>query len=479
VLAHFDIVVITAVLSMVLWVRIAEATPAVGHRPLVAEAALPSEAPSGPSYPLVSIHLPCRNEPPEVVIATVQSLLALDYPRFEVVVVDNNTTDDRLWRPLEAFCATAGPKVKFFHVERLEGFKAGALNYALERSDPATLLVALVDADYIVDPSWLKTVVPFFARADVAGVQAPQAYRDFEGDTFRRLERDEYLGFFRIGMVQRNEANAIIEHGTMLVLRRSVLEAVGRWATWCIVEDAELGLRILAAGHRLIYFNRELGWGLVPPTFREYARQRERWAYGAVRIVAHHWRQVLGLRPGLTWRQRYHFLGGWLPWFAEVLHPVFSLMAAFVAGVILLDRRAAPALEYAYPLIGFTGLVALSTTLAYRARVGTSWRRTLAILAIGAALTPTIARSVLRGVLSSRFAFNITAKVARAQLPLAPRYRRGLAIAVNGGMGLILVGSAALLVATFGWQLGPTLWATALVCQSMPSAFAAWCHYRY
>ena len=71
----------------------------------------------------------------------------------------------------------------------------------------------------------------------------------------------EYRGFFYIGMITRNERNAIIQHGTMTLIRRRVLDEVGGWAEWCITEDAELGLRILAQGHEAVYVPRSSGRG--------------------------------------------------------------------------------------------------------------------------------------------------------------------------------------------------------------------------
>ena len=63
----------------------------------------------------------------------------------------------------------------------------------------------------------------------------------------------EYAGFFNIGMVQRNEYNAIIQHGTMTMIRKSALLEVGNWAEWCICEDSELGLRLYEAGYDSVY----------------------------------------------------------------------------------------------------------------------------------------------------------------------------------------------------------------------------------
>jgi exo-beta-1,3-glucanase (GH17 family) len=135
--------------------------------------------PSAPQ-PFVSIHLAACNEPPAMVILTLDSLARLDYANFEVLVVDNNTADERLWRPVEAHCAKLGARFRFFHLPQWPGFKAGALNFALGETDPRAEIVGVVDADYVVDPHWLRRLVAHFGDASVAVVQAPQAHRDCE-----------------------------------------------------------------------------------------------------------------------------------------------------------------------------------------------------------------------------------------------------------------------------------------------------------
>src|SRR5262249_7186698 len=87
-----------------------------------------------PDAPKVSIHVPCYNEPPHMVIETLNALAKLDYPDFEVLVIDNNTKDEAVWKPLEAHCAILGARFRFFHLPNWPGFKAGALNYALTQT---------------------------------------------------------------------------------------------------------------------------------------------------------------------------------------------------------------------------------------------------------------------------------------------------------------------------------------------------------
>ncbi|MEO8011924.1 MAG: glycosyltransferase, partial [Dokdonella sp.] len=92
------------------------------------------EAKNDAAQPFVSIHLACANEPPEMVILTLDSLAALDYENFEVLVIDNNTKREEIWRPVEEYCAKLGSRFRFFHLDPWPGFKAGALNFALRNT---------------------------------------------------------------------------------------------------------------------------------------------------------------------------------------------------------------------------------------------------------------------------------------------------------------------------------------------------------
>ena len=137
--------------------------------------------------PRVSIHVPCYNEPPEMVIETLDALARLDYDNFEVIVLDNNTPDPEVWRPVEAHCATLGPRFRFFHLDHVKGFKAGALNEALDRTDPDAVYIAVIDSDYQVEPFWLRRALPYFASPEIALVQGPQDYRDGQDSLFKAM----------------------------------------------------------------------------------------------------------------------------------------------------------------------------------------------------------------------------------------------------------------------------------------------------
>lgn len=365
--------------------------------------------------PFVSIHLACYNEPPEMVILTLDSLAALDYDNYEVIVLDNNTKREEIWRPVEAHCAKLGAKFRFYHLEPWPGFKAGALNYGLEVTDPRAEVVAVVDADYEVRSDWLRALTGYFADPKVAVVQCPQAHREWEHNAFRRMTNWEYDGFFRIGMHHRNERNAIIQHGTMTMVRKDALAGTGAWSEWTICEDAELGLRLMKAGHDLVYVDELMGKGLTPADFKAYKSQRYRWAFGAMQIMKARWDWMVSKDSGLTRGQRFHFLTGWFSWFGDALHLVFSLMAMlWTLGMVLAPQYfTLPMYLFLVPLIGFFLFKAAFGIILYRVRVPCSWKDTIAASVASMGLSHAIARGIFEGLWRKKGEFVRTAKSRR------------------------------------------------------------------
>ena len=284
-----------------------------------------------PGYlPMVSLQVPAYNEPVEVVEKTLKSLAELNYPNFEVLVVDNNTPLQATWRPLEEICRRLGPNFHCLHLDQWPGYKSGALNFAVTQTDPRAEILGIIDADYQVDPNFLNELVPAFADPQVAFVQTPQDYNDSTGDVFSESMYRGYKYFFEVSMPSRNERNAIIFAGTMGLIRKSVLEEIGGWDEWCITEDAEASLRILKKGYQSLYVNRSFGSGMMPINFEGLKKQRFRWCFGGIQILKKHWEALMPwahlVDPGnkLTLAQRYYYLVGGLGWFSDVFNLLFA-----------------------------------------------------------------------------------------------------------------------------------------------------------
>jgi len=420
--------------------------------------------------PMVSIHVPTYNEPPDMVKKTLDALTLLDYPSFEVIVVDNNTKDPDVWRPVEDHCRKLGPRFRFFHVDPLGGYKAGALNFALRNTDPSAAVIGVIDSDYTVDSQWLRRLVPPFQSPSIAIVQAPQDYRDRDAGIFKSMCFSEYRGFFFIGMVTRNDRNAIIQHGTMTLVRRSVLEEVEGWGEWCITEDAELGLRIFEKGYEAVYIPESYGRGLMPDTFTDYKKQRFRWAYGAVQILRRHFRPLLG-RAGtrLTAGQRYHFWAGWLPWFADAINLAFNLAAlGWSMAMIVAPRQFDPPMVTfsIFPLALFGFKIAKLVYLYRGAHIVASMVQTLAAAVAGLALSHTIAKAVWTGLATREKPFFRTPKMTDA-----PAFLRALRDSREETLFALVLWLAAASVAYVQGSNGSldlVIWVAVLLMQSVP-----------
>lgn len=394
------------VLCRIRWQRVSE--PAAARAP-------------GP-LPRVSLHVPAYNEPPEMVLETLDALSRLDYPSYEVIVVDDNTADERLWRPVEDHCRKLG--FKFFHLENWPGFKSGALNFALARTDPDAEVVGVVDSDYVVEPGYLRDCVGSFREPSVAFVQTPQDYRDaIAGDRYSTACYDAYLYFFKVSMASRNEHNGIIFAGTMGLIRKPVLQALGGWDEWCITEDAELSLRILDLGHQGIFLDRSYGRGLMPLDFEGLKKQRFRWAFGGMQILRRHWPSLVPwarLRDAahrLTPAQRWDYLLGGLAWLNDPVTFAFTVLLLMGTGSLMLAsslfiQPLAPAVLLVPFVFVFVGVSRFLWAL--RVRVGCTLRRAAGAFAVLLALTWVVTMACVLGLTKEKGVFLRTPKRRRA-----------------------------------------------------------------
>ena len=422
----------------------------------------PVPPPSDFAWPKVSIHIPAYRENPLMLIETLESVARLDYPDFEVLVVINNTPDEALTRPVEEACQRLGPRFKFLNLQNVKGFKAGALNLAMPEMDPKADVIALLDADYTVNPRWLHDLVPAFADPRIGFVQAPQDHRDGEQSIIKRVMNSEYAGFFDIGMVQRNEHDAAIAHGTMLLIRRSAFDAVGGWATDTITEDTELGLRLFEAGWGALYTNRRYGHGMLPDTLSAFMTQRQRWVFGAMQIFRKHWRHMLPGAKDLNSEQRAQYLIGWSYWLSDA----FGVLAAFLnllwVPMVVFVGVLIPMLPFTLPIVAMFVVNLLHCVVLYLVRVRVGPGRIVGAALAAMSLQLTVGRAVAEGLWGIKLGFKRTEKGGiggRGRFPMRNETIFG---------SLLLAGAAAIMATNTFDALETNIFAATLVVQSMP-----------
>jgi hypothetical protein len=357
-------------------------TPA-GARPLA----------PGPYLPKVSLHLPICNENPHLVRQTLDALAALDYPDFEVLVVDSNTSDPVLWEKAAEHCARLGARFRFFHLGRWKGGRAAALNFALAETSPRAGIVGVVDSGLIVSPDWLRAMVPRFREARVGLMRSPQERRAADkGDLRRQMP---------LPAEPRRRCDGLGAQASMSLARKQALQGVGGWAEGCLSADAELGLRLFRAGWHSVSVSRSFGSFPVPHDFATRRRRRFREAFGAMQILGGHAKALFSpFERDLTLPERWQLLAGTLPWIADGLRLLFLALALgwSLALIVQPHRASFPLRVFLLPSIGLlaAGLMQAPdrgpTPDGWRSRLATAGARLALSFASGEAVLTSLVR---------------------------------------------------------------------------------------
>ena len=456
-------------LVLIAMARIEEiAAIAFGRNPrrlLVKAEAVGPVALAGETFPKVSIHVPAYFEPPEMLKQTLDAVSRLDYPNFECVVIINNTPDPEFWQPIQDHCRARGERFKFINAEKVEGFKAGALKIAMARTAADAEIIGIIDADYVVQPDWLKDLVPTFADPRVGLVQAPQDHRDGNRSLMHYVMNGEYAGFFDIGMVQRNESNAIIVHGTMCLIRRAAMDMAGGWAGDTICEDTDLGLAIIEHGWLTHYTNRRYGYGLLPDTYEAFKKQRHRWAYGGFQIVKKHWRRFLPGASRLSPDQKREFALGWLNWLgAESLGVLVAILNLIWVPIVAFADIAIPDKILTLPIIAAFLVSLIHFVTLYRLRVPVKTSQMLGAMVAAMSVQWTVSRAVAQGLITEHLAFARTSKGGLSRMSIEFQAFWEAVIGV-----LLLVGAGVLIASNNFKEVREIyVFAAVLVLESLP-----------
>lgn len=279
-----------------------------------------------------TVHVATHNEPPAMVIATLEALSVQDWPvaDYEIIVIDNNTADIALWQPVRDACDRLGSHVRFLHRIGVVGAKAGALNIALQESRPDATHVVTVDADYRVGPAFLSQAAAALASTGADYVQFPQAYSGCAGvaDSVDAELAEYFLNNARMADV----AEAVLLTGTLCVISAKALRTVGGWSGRTVTEDADLGVRLCQMGFTGRFIGQIVGRGLLPFSLRDLERQRHRWASGNLQTLIAHAPALLTGCSGMGLRRRAAVVSQLTAWLNLSLLPVTALLFGLATG---------------------------------------------------------------------------------------------------------------------------------------------------
>ncbi len=236
-------------------------------------------------YPHVSFVVPAWNEE-EGIVKTLRNLLACDYPNFEIIVVDDESSDATAAQVLSVKDA----RVRLVANKHKGIGKASAVNRGISVAKGA--FVAVVDADCFVDKNSLRLMISHFSHEKVGAVMTPIKVKDPK-TFFERMQRLEYLltSFTRRMMSFINTIQ--VTPGALSLYRRSVLKKLGGFDEHNITEDMEMALKLHKAGYVVVMEPRIDTYTYVPNNLKDFWKQRTRWFSGFLHNTAKY-RKITG-----------------------------------------------------------------------------------------------------------------------------------------------------------------------------------------
>jgi cellulose synthase (UDP-forming) len=244
----------------------------------------------------IDVYITTYGEDLETIRRTVAAAVAM-HGRHTTYILDDGKSDD-----VRVLAAELG--AEYIAREGNEGAKAGNINHALSVTKGEFYVI--LDADFVAAPDFLYQTVPFFAEANVAFVQTPQAYGNLHNLISRGAGYMQSV-FYRFIQPGKNRFNAAFCVGTNVIFRRSAIEQIGGMYTDSKSEDVWTSLKLHEYGWKSVYISTVLAIGDTPETIEAYTKQQLRWATGGFEILLK--RNPFSRKIKLTLDQRMQYFG--------------------------------------------------------------------------------------------------------------------------------------------------------------------------
>jgi biofilm PGA synthesis N-glycosyltransferase PgaC len=281
--------------------------------------------PALPSYPPVSILIPCFNEE-DGAGETFSVLDHIDYPDYEVVAI-NDGSRDRTAEVLERI-GQRMPRLRVVHLATNQG-KSTALNVGALAARNEILVC--IDGDALLDPNALTWLVRRFQSDARLGALTGNPRIRNRGTLLGRLQVGEFSSI--VGLIKRSQTvfGALFTvSGVICAFRKRALQEAGWWSPAALTDDVDVSWRIQLAGWSIAYEPKALCWILMPETLRGLWRQRLRWAEGGAQAM-------LGVARQLFARRAWRLMPTWLNYVVSIAwsYAMLVQVAVVIAGAVL------------------------------------------------------------------------------------------------------------------------------------------------
>ncbi len=252
--------------------------------------------------PAVGVYITVTGEPADIVEETVAAATAMDYPNFNVYILNDGFVAKRdNWKEAEEIAEKYG--ITCFTRQVPGGAKAGNINHAMSKTEEPFIVV--FDADHVPVKSFLKKMMGYFVDSRVGFVQSPQYYKNFEENLVTGGSWEQQELFFGAIAKGKNTSNSAFMCGTNMAIRRTALVEAGGMSEFSIAEDFLTSLLIHQKKWKSVYVGEVLASGLAPEDFLSYYKQQFRWTRGSLEVA---FKYNPLFRKGLTFSQRVQYL---------------------------------------------------------------------------------------------------------------------------------------------------------------------------
>ncbi len=264
---------------------------------------LPDNPPILDHEPPVSLLVPCHNEGDNV-RDTIDFLLAQEYTDFEVIAI-NDGSSDNTGEILNELCEKH-KKLRVIHLAENQG-KAMALNTAALMANAEYLLC--VDGDALLDPHATRWIIRHFMQGqDVGAVTGNPRIRN-RTTILGKIQVGEFSSI--IGMIKRAQriyGRIFTASGVIVAFRKTALHQIGYWNSDMITEDIDISWRLQLGNWQIRYEPNALCWILMPETFRGLWKQRIRWAQGGAEVMKRYSQHLFTFKSRAMWPIFYEYL---------------------------------------------------------------------------------------------------------------------------------------------------------------------------
>ncbi|MEM1549984.1 MAG: glycosyltransferase [Candidatus Methanomethylicia archaeon] len=416
--------------------------------------------------PEITVIIPTVNESINIILRLIEALSKQSYPKdkMEIIIVSDDTKEKYMNIENEVMKASSkyNLNIKIYRREERRGFKAGALNYALKRSNGKYIVV--FDADAIPKEDLIEKAIAYMEGEKLDAIATKWSTLNMNDSPLSEAQAISME--FLTSIILRGRAisrKPIMIPGCGCIFKRDVLMELGGWNEESLAEDLDLSVKLVTKGKRIGYLDETEVKVEVPSNYEDFKKQQSRWIYGAVQTLVKNATRIINAKIPLIWKIDVIL---YLLQYQAVLANFAMAILAISSIIVRMDI-----ISQITPLIPITIVLSALEAASYMhtaKKLGLKTWKSITIMGRCTALATALAIHILlqdiKIIFGKREKWNITPKGEIAKK--SSSRRSGIIESITTIMGLI----AMIILLIFGYKAS----ALCILTLTIPYAYVTW-----